>query len=95
MCGRHKIRVAARPKALYAMDMQVATTQAREPEAFREPQAALDYHRIKKALLWMDAHQSEQPSLDELASVLGLSPHHVQRTFRRWAGLSPKQFLLF
>ena len=35
----------------------------------------------------------EQPSLETIADQAGLSPHHLQRLFTRWAGLSPKAFL--
>ena len=32
------------------------------------------------------------PDLSTCAEAMGLSPHHFQREFTRWAGLSPKQF---
>jgi AraC family transcriptional regulator of adaptative response/methylated-DNA-[protein]-cysteine methyltransferase len=38
-------------------------------------------------------HQTEQPDLQRLAGEVGVSPHHLQRTFQAWAGVSPKQFL--
>ena len=34
-----------------------------------------------------------QPSLEELAETVSLSPYHFQRLFLRWAGVSPKKFL--
>ena len=34
-----------------------------------------------------------QPSLEQLASEVGLSPTALQKLFTRWAGLSPKAFL--
>jgi len=37
----------------------------------------------------------DQPSLEDLARVAQLSPSHLQRVFKRWAGVSPKQFLSF
>lgn len=52
-----------------------------------------DQERIEHALHWLEAHVREQPSLEELATELGLSPWHVQRLFRRWTGISPKRFL--
>ncbi len=52
-----------------------------------------DYERIRRALEYLDAHALEQPGLDDLADHLGLSPSHLQRLFRRWAGISPKRFL--
>lgn len=33
-----------------------------------------------------------EPSLTELAATLKLSPSHLQRVFKEWAGISPKQF---
>ena len=35
----------------------------------------------------------DQPSLEELAREVGLSPDHFQRVFKQWVGISPKQFL--
>lgn len=37
----------------------------------------------------------DQPSLEELAGEAGLSPDHFQRVFKRWVGISPKQFLKY
>jgi AraC family transcriptional regulator of adaptative response/methylated-DNA-[protein]-cysteine methyltransferase len=56
-------------------------------------QRSADYHRIDKALAWLAARWREHPSLDEAAEVVGLSPHHFQRVFTRWAGVSPKTFV--
>lgn len=56
-------------------------------------EAAKDYQRIERLLSWITVHADQQPSLDTLARVARLSPHHLQRTFTRWVGLSPKQFL--
>jgi AraC family transcriptional regulator of adaptative response/methylated-DNA-[protein]-cysteine methyltransferase len=36
---------------------------------------------------------TEQPSLERLAQHLGLSPAHCQKLFKRWCGLSPKEFV--
>ena len=54
-----------------------------------------DYARIEQAIRYLDAHYTEQPSLDEVAAEIGLSPFHCQRLFSRWAGISPKRFLGF
>lgn len=54
-----------------------------------------DYSRIERAILFLDAHAREQPDLNTVAAATGLSPHHFQRLFRRWAGISPKRFLQF
>lgn len=52
-----------------------------------------DYQRIERAIVHVHQHFLRQPSLDELASVAALSPAHFNRLFRRWAGITPKQFL--
>ncbi len=52
-----------------------------------------DYGRIARAIAYLDTHGEEQPSLEALAEEVGLSPFHLQRLFRRWAGVSPKRFL--
>jgi AraC family transcriptional regulator of adaptative response/methylated-DNA-[protein]-cysteine methyltransferase len=52
-----------------------------------------DYARISAALAYLDENFKEQPSLDEIASNIGLSAFHFQRLFTRWVGISPKKFL--
>ena len=58
-------------------------------------QNACDYARIEAAILYLEEHFRDQPSLDDVARIVGLSPHHFQRLFRRWAGISPKRFSQF
>jgi len=52
-----------------------------------------DYDRIARILRYLEARQPKQPSLSELASEAGLSPHHLHRLFSKWAGITPKDFL--
>jgi AraC family transcriptional regulator of adaptative response/methylated-DNA-[protein]-cysteine methyltransferase len=52
-----------------------------------------DYSRIEKAMAYMSEHASKQPSLEEVAAHVHLSPFHFQRVFCRWAGITPKRFL--
>ena len=52
-----------------------------------------DYPRIKQAIGYILQNMTQQPGLDEVARHIGLSPFHFQRLFRKWAGVSPKQFL--
>jgi AraC family transcriptional regulator, regulatory protein of adaptative response / methylated-DNA-[protein]-cysteine methyltransferase len=54
-----------------------------------------DYDRIEKAILYLEKHFQEQPSLDKIAQSIHLSPFHFQRVFQKWAGVSPKQFILY
>ena len=54
-----------------------------------------DYQRIEKALVYLESHREERPTLEDVARHVGLSPHHFQRIFSRWVGISPKRFLQF
>lgn len=51
------------------------------------------YHLISETLKWVAENQPAQPDLQRLSSHIGLSPHHLQRVFQQWAGVTPKQFL--
>ncbi len=52
-----------------------------------------DYLRIERAILFLERNFRKQPDLKEIAKSVHLSEYHFQRLFRRWAGISPKQFL--
>lgn len=52
-----------------------------------------DYERIAKAISYISQNVTAQPSLDEVAAHVALSPFHFQRLFSRWAGTTPKRFL--
>ncbi len=54
-----------------------------------------DYDTVAAAIRYLEANFRHQPSLDELATHLHLSPFHLQRLFKRWAGISPKRFLQY
>jgi AraC family transcriptional regulator of adaptative response/methylated-DNA-[protein]-cysteine methyltransferase len=54
-----------------------------------------DYDRVSRAIRFVGAHFKSQPGLDEIARSAGLSKYHFDRLFKRWAGVSPIQFLQF
>lgn len=58
-------------------------------------QSLRNYERIEKAIRYIDAHFKEQPSLEDIARAMHLSPYHFQRLFREWAGVSPKKFMQY
>jgi AraC family transcriptional regulator of adaptative response/methylated-DNA-[protein]-cysteine methyltransferase len=58
-------------------------------------QLAEDYQRVEQSLAYLEAHYQQQPTLEEVASSVGLSEYHFQRVFTRWVGISPKRFLQF
>ncbi|MFD2098163.1 bifunctional helix-turn-helix domain-containing protein/methylated-DNA--[protein]-cysteine S-methyltransferase [Flagellimonas iocasae] len=58
-------------------------------------QAVYDYDRIAKAIEFISSNFKEQPSLNEIAESVHLSPYHFQRLFTDWAGVSPKKFMQY
>ena len=52
-----------------------------------------DYERIRGAIEYIAVRFGDQPSVDDIARSVHLSPYHFSRVFRRWAGVTPKQFL--
>jgi len=54
-----------------------------------------EYYKIAKAIEYIKIHFKSQPSLEEVAQAINLSPFHFQRLFTEWAGVSPKRFLSF
>jgi AraC family transcriptional regulator of adaptative response/methylated-DNA-[protein]-cysteine methyltransferase len=57
------------------------------------PRADSQYARMAKVIAYLAANWESHPSLEQTAHVAGLSPWHFQKVFRRWVGVSPKQFL--
>ncbi|HUO20539.1 MAG TPA: bifunctional helix-turn-helix domain-containing protein/methylated-DNA--[protein]-cysteine S-methyltransferase [Steroidobacteraceae bacterium] len=54
-----------------------------------------DFRRIARSIRFIDAHYREQPRLAAIASHAGLSEFHFNRLFRRWAGVTPRQYLAY
>lgn len=60
-----------------------------------DAQQHINYNRIADAIEFFRQRFKEQPSLEEAAEHVHLSPFHFQRMFRDWAGVTPKQFLQY
>lgn len=52
-----------------------------------------DYETVCQVIELLTEDYRAQPELGDLAARLGQSPTQLQKTFTRWAGLSPKAFL--
>ena len=63
------------------------------PTAREQEEAARDYAIVRRAIAFLSETWEEQPDLDRLAHHLGLSPAYCQKLFKRWCGLSPKEFV--
>lgn len=56
----------------------------------QNPSGSYHFHVMRRALDLIDANPHQ--SLEDLASALGMSPAHFQRTFSNWVGVSPKRY---
>jgi len=52
-----------------------------------------DYDIVRQVIELISEEYRDQPSLEAIAARLHQSPTQLQKTFTRWAGLSPKAFL--
>lgn len=53
------------------------------------------YERVAAAIDYLQQNFKSQPSLEEVAEHVHLSPFYFQRLFHEWAGTSPKKFLQY
>ncbi len=57
------------------------------------PPESADYATVRRAIEFLSTRWRDQPTVEEVAAEVGLSPSHFQHVFKRWAGLTPKAFL--
>lgn len=68
-------------------------TDVADPLAYDLYAAARDFDRISEALEFLGDRWRDHPDLAAAAAAAGLSPHHFQRVFSRWVGVSPKKYV--
>ena len=54
-----------------------------------------DYLLAEQVICYLREHAAEQPAIEDVAQHLGINREKLSKSFKRWAGLSPKQFLQF
>jgi len=52
-----------------------------------------EFARMTRAIEYIEREYEQQPRLSQIARHVGLSEFHFNRLFRRWTGLTPKQYL--
>lgn len=52
-----------------------------------------DYETVRTVLQHITENWRDHPDLEDLTRLTGLAPTRLQKTFTRWAGISPKAFL--
>ncbi|HEY6125711.1 MAG TPA: methylated-DNA--[protein]-cysteine S-methyltransferase [Steroidobacteraceae bacterium] len=68
------------------MDMKVTSIS----EGFLDSR---EFARMTRAIEFIEREYQRQPKLAQIAKVVGISEFHFNRLFRRWTGLTPKQYL--
>jgi AraC family transcriptional regulator of adaptative response/methylated-DNA-[protein]-cysteine methyltransferase len=67
------------------------------PDRIRElaplPEAATDYDIVRRAIAHIRGNWRAQPEIADIADAAGVSATDLHHLFRRWAGLTPKDFL--
>lgn len=64
----------------------------RQRRVVEAPEADPGVERIRAACRYIEEHPDRKPSLAELGVHVGASPYHLQRTFKRVLGLTPRQY---
>ena len=54
-----------------------------------------DFARVARAIRYIDENFRAQPRLATIAAASRLSEFHFNRLFRRWAGVTPRQYLAY
>src|SRR5215470_15288452 len=88
--GRRKNRVASVAGITIIPGMQLP--RVIQPETFL---GSRDFARIARAIRYIDANFHAQPRLATIAAASRLSEFHFNRLFRRWAGVTPRQYLAY
>src|SRR5829696_901678 len=73
-------------RRMWAMDMKVSSAS----DGFLDSR---EFARMTRAIEFIEREYQRQPRLAEIAKAVGLSEFHFNRLFRRWTGLTPKQYL--
>jgi AraC family transcriptional regulator of adaptative response/methylated-DNA-[protein]-cysteine methyltransferase len=65
------------------------------PEAQTVVSAAAedDYAVVRAAVAFISQHWRSQPDVEAIAHACGVTPDELHHLFRRWAGLTPKEFV--
>jgi AraC family transcriptional regulator, regulatory protein of adaptative response / methylated-DNA-[protein]-cysteine methyltransferase len=55
--------------------------------------ALRDYDSVRRAIAFISEHWRTQPTIEAMADAAAVTPDELHHLFRRWAGLTPKDFM--
>ena len=87
--GRLYIESVANVLAAHLMRSYAASGQS-----FRDLSGILPEHKLRIVIEYINENLEQDLALDELASLVGMSPYRFARAFKQSIGLPPHQYLL-
>src|SRR6516225_2998387 len=91
--ARHRTaRTGSRPSRSSLSSHPMQPPHVTRPDAFLDSR---DFARVARAIRYIDENFRAQPRLATIAAAARLSEFHFNRLFRRWAGVTPRQYLAF
>src|SRR5215472_4159458 len=77
------------------MSMSYASTISPNPQPAKPTadRAQDDYAVVRRAVAFISEHWRAQPDIEAIAHACGVTPDELHHLFRRWAGLTPKEFV--
>ncbi len=96
--------MVAKPPAIYILCMmnisatrfdsaRIETLSGRSANAPANEAALRDYDSVRRAIAFISEHWRGQPTIEEMAEAVSVTPDELHHLFRRWAGLTPKVFM--
>lgn len=70
-----------------------ATVSERIAHSAMPGDALRDYDTVRRAIAFISEHWRGQPTTEEMAEAVSVTPDELHHLFRRWAGLTPKAFV--
>jgi AraC family transcriptional regulator, regulatory protein of adaptative response / methylated-DNA-[protein]-cysteine methyltransferase len=83
------IRYIAPMSTSYAPTMSPKSSTVAPAACSRED----DYAVVRRAIAFISEHWRSQPDVEAISHACGVTPDELHHLFRRWAGLTPKEFM--
>src|SRR5215475_11711872 len=80
-----------RPKSPPMITLAVHDMRLAKPGS--QNAAMRDYDSVRRAIGFISEHWRTQPTIEAMADSAGVTPDELHHLFRRWAGLTPKDFM--
>ncbi len=96
--------MVAKPSVTYILSMMNTPMIKPDPARFETLSARIahapaheatrrDYDSVRRAIAFISEHWRGQPTIEEMAEAVSVTPDELHHLFRRWAGLTPKAFM--